>query len=103
MSDTEETIPTSSQTQMSSSDTQVNDDNPELDDHGQSQSKTKKRWKLKNADMRILDVFKKTKAGGAVMLVVKMEFTFKNSSMQNKTKVAGENYLLIVRSIQITK
>ena len=74
-------------------DTKVNDDTPDLDDDSdirRSKSKTRKRWKLKNADMRILDVFKKTKSGGSVMLVVKMEFTLKNISLQNKTKVAGE-------------
>ena len=60
----------------------------EQDPVPESQSKSKKRWKLKNAEMRILDVFTKIKPGGSKMLVVRMEFTLKNQ--QNKKMVAGK-------------
>ena len=58
----------------------------------QSKSKVDKKWKLKNADMRILDVITKQTASSSSSsyLVIKMEFILKNQAEENATKVAGE-------------
>ena len=57
-----------------------------------SQSKVDKKWKLKNAEMRIIDVLTKQTSSNSTSsyLVIKMEFKLKNRAEENNTKVAGE-------------
>ena len=56
---------------------------------GQGQNQNNKRWKLKNANMRIIDVCTQTKPGGRDCLVIKMEFKFTNRAKEYMTKVVG--------------
>ena len=65
----------------------------------QSKSKVDKKWKLKNADMRVLDVITKQTASSSSSsyLVIKMEFILKNQAEENATKVAGEYPSFFVR------
>ena len=64
----------------------------------QGQEEKNKRWKLKNANMRIVDICTQTKPGGREYLVIKMEFQFTNRAKEHTTKVVGR---LLFRRLDI--
>ena len=56
-----------------------------------------KKWKLQNAEMRIMDIYTKKKSGAAQdVLLLKLEFTLKNRAAGDRVKVVGKLFSILL-------
>ena len=61
---------------------------------GQTQNKSEKKWKLKNAELNIIDVYPKKTSGSVAPLVIRMEIKLKNRAKEDSTKIVGEFHFI---------
>ena len=67
---------------------------PTQNSQGQTQNKSEKKWKLKNAELNIIDVYPKKTSGSVAPLVIRMEIKLKNRAKEDSTKIVGEFHFI---------
>ena len=68
-----------------------------------TQSKSERKWKLKNAELKFLDVYPKKTSGSVAPLVIRMEIKLKNRAKEDSTKIVGEYHFILGKFTMVSQ
>jgi hypothetical protein len=68
---------------------------PSQNSQSSTQTKSERKWKLKNAELKILDVYPKKTSGSVAPLVIRMEIKLKNRAKEDSTKIVGKYHFIL--------
>ena len=76
---------------------------PSQNTQSSTQSKSERKWKLKNAELKFLDVYPKKTSGSVAPLVIRMEIKLKNRAKEDSTKIVGEYHFILGKFTMVSQ